>query len=182
MRGMRRLALFPILAALLAACTLAAPGGDTPTGVPTEAIEVTALDGAVTPATADPPADDGGDAGAAADEPTSPAATEDAPGAGAGTAAAEGTEAEVAEPAPAPALSPAAQACLKRGGRWVGTGSSGLMACVRTTRDAGATCRRESDCQGYCLARSRTCAPYTPLFGCNEVLGPNGERTTICLE
>lgn len=190
---MRRLALLPVVALVLAACTLTPGGGSTATGVPTEAIEVTPLDGApaptsaaVTPDAADAAASaDAGENPPPADAPedsASPDAAEETAGAEADTAAAEGTEAEVTEPPPAPALSPAAQACIKRGGKWVGTGSGGLMACVRITRDAGKSCRKEADCQGYCLARSRTCAPYTPLFGCNEVLGPSGERTTICLE
>jgi hypothetical protein len=196
MRGMRRPALLPVVALILAACTLTSPGsGDTATGVPTEAIEITPLDGATAPTAAAGSPDaaaDAADADADADESTSPAtvpddgAATDAAAAGTGaesdTEATESTGADIAEPPPAPALSPAAQACIKRGGKWVGTGSNGLMACVRITRDAGQSCRKEADCQGYCLARSRTCAPYTPLFGCNEVLGPGGERTTICLD
>jgi hypothetical protein len=33
-----------------------------------------------------------------------------------------------------------------------------------------------------CLARSGTCAPIMPLFGCNEVLDKQGRRVTLCIE
>lgn len=177
---------FALIAVLLSACSLATPGGDTATGAAPEVIEVTPLDGAA-PA-ADAAAAAGPQAGAAAaSEPAAGTASEivaeTVPAAGSGAAPGAGASPQSAPAlAPAPALSPEAQDCVKRGGRWVGTGSSGLMACVRVTRDAGESCRRQSDCQGYCLARSGTCAPYTPLFGCHEVLGPAGERTTVCLD
>jgi hypothetical protein len=200
MRAMRRRALFALfLAIALPACTLTGAGEGTATGAPTEAIEVTPLDGAEPADAAEAPSPGASPSqneqaslnqDAADADPTTEAASADraeTEGNSGGASAAEDAapetaDAAVAEPPPAPALSPAAHACLKRGGKWVGTGSSGLMACVRTTRDAGKTCRRQADCQGYCLARSRSCAPYTPLFGCNEVLGPNGERSTICLD
>lgn len=56
------------------------------------------------------------------------------------------------------------------------------MTCVNPTRDAGKACRRGSDCEGLCLARSFTCAPYDPLFGCNEILQDDGSRVTYCLQ
>lgn len=187
---------FALIAVLLSACTLGTPGGDTATGAAPEVIEVTPLDSAAAAPAAETDAEAEAEAApetapetAPGSEPETPPETppEAAPEAaaeaasGAGSAATPEAEA-LPEPPPAPALSPEAQACVKRGGRWVGTGSSGLMACVRVTRDAGKSCRRQSDCQGYCLARSGTCAPYTPLFGCHEVLGPAGERTTVCLD
>lgn len=185
-----------LIALLLSACTLAGPGSDTATTAAPGEIEVTTLDSATAGTAGAEAAADAADTAATAPaaapdgpEPDAPPETgagepdRAGPDAAGGTGAASGEAAgELAEPPPAPALSPEAQACVKRGGRWVGTGASGLMACVRITRDAGKSCRRQGDCQGYCLARSRTCAPYTPLFGCNDVLGPNGERTTICLD
>lgn len=184
---------FALIALLLSACTLTAPGGG-PEGVPTEAIEVTPLDGpeaaapAAAAATATPAETVAAEEGTAAAPADGGSAPEEAAGGeaaeGEADAAADPATADpaVAEPPPAPVLSPEAQACVKRGGRWVGTGSGEMMACVKITRDAGKQCRVKGDCQGECLARSRTCAPYTPLFGCNEVLGPNGERSTICID
>ena len=73
-------------------------------------------------------------------------------------------------------------ACVADGGTWGEAGASGLMICYRPTRDGGEACTSGSDCQGFCLARSRTCAPVRPLFGCNEVLGSSGVASTVCVE
>ena len=51
---------------------------------------------------------------------------------------------------------------------------AGLHSCITPTRDAGKSCRKAGDCEGLCLARSRTCAPIEPLFGCNAVLQEDG--------
>lgn len=71
--------------------------------------------------------------------------------------------------------------CEKDGGRWGKAPGDGTFACFKTLSDANKPCSRESDCKGLCLARSRTCSPVTPFFGCNEVLGSNGLRQTRCL-
>jgi len=72
--------------------------------------------------------------------------------------------------------------CEKRGGSWSRVGDTRSRTCVQRTRDAGQQCRRDRDCDGVCLARSGTCAPVTPLFGCNEVLQDDGRRMTQCLD
>ncbi|WP_172293378.1 hypothetical protein [Pseudoruegeria sp. HB172150] len=72
--------------------------------------------------------------------------------------------------------------CEAKGGKWSAAGSSGAHVCVSTTRDGNKACTRATQCEGYCLARSGTCAPFTPLYGCHEVLTDNGTRQTICLE
>ena len=74
------------------------------------------------------------------------------------------------------------QACIADGGRWGAGVREGTMVCYRNTRDGGRMCSASSDCEGLCLARSRTCAPVTPLLGCHEVLGSSGGRTTLCIE
>lgn len=73
-------------------------------------------------------------------------------------------------------------ACIADGGRWGAGPTAGVMVCYRDTRDGGQACRASGDCEGFCLARSRTCAPVTPLFGCNEVLGVGGAPSTVCVE
>lgn len=72
--------------------------------------------------------------------------------------------------------------CAQDGGRWVALADSGPMVCLRNTPDGGRACSAATDCSSACLARSRTCAPVTPLFGCNEVLGVDGARSTVCLQ
>ncbi len=72
--------------------------------------------------------------------------------------------------------------CEKDGGRFgYGPGKS-TRVCFKTPDDAFEFCDSGSDCEGLCLARSRTCAPEIPLFGCNEVLTENGLRATVCLD
>ena len=106
-------------------------------------------------------------------------------------AAAEGPEAEAAAdgpeatpPPPAnPALARARAECAATGGRLVPVGSGGArLFCLRDTRDAGRQCRARGDCEGECLARSGTCAPVMPLFGCHEILNASGARVTECME
>jgi len=73
-------------------------------------------------------------------------------------------------------------ACIADGGRWRRGGKAQTLVCYIETSDGGNACSKEGDCEGFCLARSRTCAPVTPLFGCNEVLGASGARSTICVD
>ncbi len=80
------------------------------------------------------------------------------------------------------ALAPQRAACEKDGGRWGSVPGRDAFACYRITRDANKTCETERDCEGLCLARSRTCSPQTPFFGCHEVLSSSGVRQTLCIE
>jgi len=79
-------------------------------------------------------------------------------------------------------LIPQREACEKDGGTWGGVPGRDAFTCYRQTRDANKPCTKASDCQGFCLARSRTCAPQTPFFGCHEILSASGARQTICTE
>jgi hypothetical protein len=72
--------------------------------------------------------------------------------------------------------------CEAQGGRWGQGGKDGFYVCYRRTRDGGQSCSRGTDCQGLCLSRSRTCAPVTPLFGCQDILQDNGDRGRICVD
>lgn len=71
--------------------------------------------------------------------------------------------------------------CTRRGGAFTKT-AAGLFICARQTRDANRPCDAAQDCQGACLARSRTCAPFTPLLGCHEVITSGGSVSTVCVE
>lgn len=88
----------------------------------------------------------------------------------------EGTQ----SPAPLPnPMAEASQSCTRSGGRMVNTGGK-TSVCLHETRDAGKMCRRATDCEGDCLARSGTCAPARPMFGCHEILMNEGQRATLC--
>ena len=184
--------LAPLLAlALLSACQLSLPGRDrAPDTAPNPV-----TGGAITTTTLDAPA-----------PPAANAATATAPAAIATTAspndprpqprpetagqAAETTTAEVpaeptAEPAPeipAALKSPSQIACEDDDGTWARAGDGGGMACVYQTRDGGKRCDSKDDCEGECLARSRSCSPIQPLFGCNAVLLDTGAEVTLCLD
>lgn len=73
--------------------------------------------------------------------------------------------------------------CEARNGIWgrAGEGGAGFV-CFTRTRDTNRTCERSTDCEGLCLARSRTCAPMTPFLGCHEILTESGARATVCTE
>ena len=71
--------------------------------------------------------------------------------------------------------------CERSGGALLPTGK-GNLACLRQTGDNGKTCTRQTDCEGMCLARSGTCAPVKPLFGCHDILTADGVRQTLCLD
>lgn len=72
--------------------------------------------------------------------------------------------------------------CEKRGGSWSRAGKSSSKTCIKRTRDAGKQCRKQNDCSSLCLARSGTCAPVAPLFGCNEIFQNDGSRVTLCID
>lgn len=161
--------------AFLAACTLAGPGGPSATA-PGAAISVTPLapPGAAPPAGTQPAASqDSPVAPLAGATPTPPPPVAEAQGETPGTAE--------AAPPPPPPLSPEALACQRGGGTWGKTPAGGSV-CLRTTRDAGKSCTRGTQCEGLCLARSGTCAPITPVFGCNDIFQDDGSRVTLCLD
>lgn len=173
------------ICALLAGCTLGGPkGADAPLAesnpVTGDAIAVTSLDAPAEAAAsaAAVPAKPGEAAKPEAAEEAEPAAAEAVPSEPAADAAPEAA----AEEAVVPAMSPQEQACVKKGGAWASAGKSGGRACVKTTRDSGKHCTKAGQCEGACLARSNTCAPVTPLFGCNDVLQDNGAMVTLCID
>lgn len=156
---------------LLAACQMTggqtAPPGGLEGGLAGEEIAVTSLDA--------PPGDQA-EPGAGVIEET-PLVEEDLAQPADGLPAPDGEE-------PAGAglpISPEELLCKASGGLWTVVGETAAFLCVKPTRDGGKACRKESDCDGQCLARSGTCAPYAPLYGCNDVLDRQGRLVTLCL-
>lgn len=167
----------PILAmamlVLVSACQLSLPGSapDTPNAVTGDPIAVTPLDAPVDGAAAAAP----GEAEAGEPDALQPLAE------------AEEVATETPVPPPVEEIDPALQtpealACIRRGGQYLTVGSSVTRACVKPTRDGGDRCERGTECDGECLARSGTCAPVTPLFGCNEIFQDDGRRVTLCID
>lgn len=183
MPRLTRFALALSLAALVAGCQLALPGGKasdpqdvTANAITGDAIETVALDtppAAATPSPSELPAAEGTPA-AAQPSPVPPEAAEATP--------APTPDLAAEDAVPATPKSERQKACEKKGGTWAGTGKGDLRICVFPTKDAGKQCTRESQCDGVCLARSGTCAPVKPLLGCNEILQDNGARVTLCIE
>ena len=73
-------------------------------------------------------------------------------------------------------------ACENKGGRWGAAANKTSFVCYVTLPDANQTCQTGNDCTGFCLARSRTCSPIQPFYGCHEVLSRGGLPQTICIE
>jgi hypothetical protein len=134
----------------------------------TEAAVVTSLDA---PAAASAPA-------AQAQKAEAAAATAEAPRM---SAAARAAETPAAPPPPEAVKSPSQIACEKTGGRFAKAGNSTTFVCARETCVGGKSCRRETDCEGLCLARSRSCSPITPVLGCQESPTQDGLRVTECV-
>jgi len=73
-------------------------------------------------------------------------------------------------------------ACEAKGGTYNRGGIAGGFLCFTTPEDAGKRCNDGGDCStGMCLARSKSCAPIEPLFGCNDILY-NGNPVTLCVD
>ena len=79
-------------------------------------------------------------------------------------------------------ISPEEIACVRDHGTWGTAGRSGTHTCIYSTKDGGKACSKEDDCEGVCLARSKTCAPVRPLFGCNDILQNDGVMATLCID
>ena len=188
MRRLSSLAALLTAIGLLAGCQPSLSGKTsqdvTPNAVAGDAIETTALDAVPgEPVDAAPAPGAGTEVAAAQSEP------QPAPEA---TPVADKSEVEAAatEPAPKPDLTevpvtPKSEqqlACEKKKGRWAKVGKGEGRACVFTTKDSGKRCEKESQCDSVCLARSGTCAPFKPMYGCNEILQDNGARVTLCLD
>lgn len=177
---MRRSLLAPLLSAvfLLTACQMVPVQGNV-TGLNDDAIAVTPLDApgaaqtvtqgmtapeAASPATASTPhpqaRPDGTDV-----TPDQPPAADAAP-----------------QPDSAAPKTAAHLFCEKSKGRWVMAGETGAFYCASTTRDGGKQCSVKTQCQGQCLARSGTCSPIIPLYGCNDVLEKDGRMVTLCID
>jgi hypothetical protein len=169
MRPFLPLALMALV--VLAGCLADRSGGVADTMPPVaEAAEVTSLDA---PAAASAPVAQAQKAEAAA------TTTAEAPKM---SAAARAAETPAAPPPPEAVKSPSQIACEKKGGRFAKAGNSTTFVCARETRVGGKFCRRETDCDGLCLAPSRSCSPITPVLGWQESLTQDGLRVTKCVE
>ena len=92
-----------------------------------------------------------------------------------------GTATSIAPPPTNAMLEQQRAACARDGGRLLPRGT-GFFACVFQTGDSGRQCDEASDCEGLCLARSRSCAPFRPLFGCQQVFTQRGRVETLCTD
>ncbi len=73
-------------------------------------------------------------------------------------------------------------ACEAAGGT---VGRGGLLPdelCFRPTPDAGKSCRKASDCTGFCLTDSLTCSAVVPQFGCFEMMTEDGRKAGLCVD
>jgi len=100
------------------------------------------------------------------------------PSSGDNPAAIGAAAAQILRPKP----SPEETQCLAQGGRWGNAGAGAAQTCFLPAKDAGKQCAKQSDCSTQCLARSGTCAPFWPIFGCTEVIQNNGAVARLCLE
>lgn len=178
---------------LLAGCQLALPGradqaeAQQANPITVGAVQVTSLD-----APAAPPATVARTPAPSPAAPPTAAASAPTPAPAVGGGVTPQTPAPAAAPEPQAAsappevpsipISPQALECKATGGVWGKVGDTAAYSCFRRTRDAGKSCSRQTDCETECLARSHTCAPITPLFGCNPVLQADGREVNLCID
>lgn len=175
---------------LLSACQLALPGkGDkagTANPITGGAVAVTSLDAPPAAAAANAAAQPAKPVAAAPTTAPAPVAASPAkppPPAAAPAVPAAPQPVMQSEPEmPAAALSPQELACRAEGGTWGLVRGTIAHTCVKPTPDAGKACTKQGDCSTQCLARSRTCAPITPLIGCNPVLQSDGSEVVLCID
>ena len=162
----------PIMGAEITVTALDAP----PSGAPPETLQTEDGAGLVTADHPAPPVV----------EPVAETASDAAPPAEAVIPAAAVVPAAEIVPAeaviPAVLKSPEQLRCERRDGTWARAGKSEARTCVKQTRDGGKQCSKGTQCEGLCLARSGTCAPFAPLFGCNEIFEDDGRRMTLCID
>jgi hypothetical protein len=185
MRAMALIAALVLAILPLAGCDEAVMGMGTPAPVPVYVPPRPDL-GALPPPPAAPPANPAQEADLASLTPPEPAGgpvvvIPAVPEPMAVAAPQIGNPAPSGPAAESPLLAQQRAACAREGGRMTSL-PSGLVSCIRQTRDAGRTCTGARDCEGVCLARTGTCAPIAPLYGCHEVLLAPGSRVTQCLD
>lgn len=83
---------------------------------------------------------------------------------------------------PGAADAPARLACESNGGNYQIAGLLQQHVCLKPTPDGGKSCSKASDCSGFCLADSRTCAAVRPMFGCHEILAEDGTTVGLCVD
>ena len=72
--------------------------------------------------------------------------------------------------------------CEAAGGMVMIAGLSGNEFCAARNPDAGQSCRRATDCRGYCEAGTLTCSTYQSPFGCYSFLDAEGQEVSICVD
>lgn len=83
-------------------------------------------------------------------------------------------------PVGAASVAKSKEQCTRQGGQWAGREGKGML-CFHTPPDAGKMCQRASDCSTACLAKSHTCAPVSPLIGCQDLIDDQGRTVTQCV-
>lgn len=71
--------------------------------------------------------------------------------------------------------------CLENGGNYEKMGMLQMYQCNMPAKDSGKTCSDSKECEGSCLAETKTCSENTINFGCIPIL-ENGEEVTICID
>ncbi|WP_109311737.1 MULTISPECIES: hypothetical protein [Ruegeria] len=86
------------------------------------------------------------------------------------------------EKAEAASVNNGRQACEAKGGVYEVAGKAQQYVCVLPLADAGKTCEKGSDCQGFCLSETKQCSAVTPQFGCIPHLDETGRELVICID
>lgn len=71
-------------------------------------------------------------------------------------------------------------ACAATGGKLL-AGLAGPV-CANATKDAGKACTSNDQCETFCLAETKTCAPTSPYLGCFATLDKGVQTPMLCVD
>jgi hypothetical protein len=72
--------------------------------------------------------------------------------------------------------------CLAKGGEVYVGGIFPTELCALPTPDAGKSCKRAADCEGFCQSSTQTCSSSYMGSGCYDYLNEEGEPGSICID
>jgi hypothetical protein len=72
--------------------------------------------------------------------------------------------------------------CLMKGGEVYVGGIFPTELCALPTGDEGKSCKRASECKGYCESETQSCSKWHMGSGCYDYLNEEGNAESVCID
>ena len=72
--------------------------------------------------------------------------------------------------------------CIMKGGEVYVGGIFPTELCALPTVDMGKSCKRASECEGYCESATKTCSKWHMGSGCYDYLNEDGVAGSVCID